>query len=144
MALTIEYERLSDSKSLFRVGAKSLPELVIDYAALSDEERDQEHMGARLLCTAALACYTNTFLNALKRKGAEVKNLKATATTSKEKDEVLRTKYSTLDVRLDVWMDEKHRGAFEAVRENMLNGSLLTYSLEEAMAVDYELVMHPA
>ncbi len=144
MAVTVEYERISESGNLFRVGARSLPDLLIDYAGLSDEERDQEHMGARLLCTAALACYTNTFLNALKRKGAVVKDLKAWATTAKDKDEVLRTRYMSLEIRLAVWLDESHRKAFEEVRESMLNGSLLTYSLEEAMDVDYELVMNPA
>ncbi|NJB66493.1 putative OsmC-like protein [Desulfobaculum xiamenense] len=141
MAVNVTYERLDENNDLFTLGAQALPEIRVDYAALSAEDRNQEHMGARLLCMAALACYTNTFANSLKRKGAEIKFMRANATTSKDKDEVMRTKYCTLDITVEVGLDEQYREAFEEVKDNMLNGSLLTYSLEEAMDVDYKLSM---
>jgi len=141
MAVTVTYDRKDENTDLFRLGAKSIPEVVIDYSGLTEEERNQEHMGARVLCMAALACYTNTFANSLRRKGAEVKFMRAQASSAKEKDEVMRTRYTTLNIRVEVGLAEKDRELFDAVADDMLRGSLLTYSLEEAMEVDYDLHM---
>lgn len=141
MAVNVTYDRVDGNTDLFNLGAQALPEIRVDYSELSADDRNQEHMGARLLCMAALACYTNTFANSLTRKGAEIKFMRAHATTSKDKDEVMRTKYCTLDITVEVGLDEQFRDAFEEVKDNMLNGSLLTYSLEEAMDVDYTITM---
>jgi uncharacterized OsmC-like protein len=138
---TVEYERLDEHRDLFLLGSKAVPEIIMDFSKLTLEERNQEHMGARVLCMAALACYTNTFANALRSNGADVKSMKASATTTKEKDEVNRTRYTTLDITVVVGLEEKDRAVFEKVKPSMLNGSLLTYSLEEGMAVDYDLSM---
>ncbi|OIO05944.1 MAG: osmotically inducible protein OsmC [Desulfovibrionaceae bacterium CG1_02_65_16] len=139
---TVTFERLDENRDLFRVGAKAVPEIIMDFSKLTPEERGQEHMGARLLCVAALSCYTGTFVNALQRHGAQVKSMTASATLSKEKDEVNRTRYTTLDISVEVGLEEKNRTIFETVKDSMLNGSLLTYSLEEGMAVSYDLKMN--
>lgn len=98
-------------------------------------------MGSRILCVAALACYTNTFVNALERNGAVVKSMTGSAEATKDKDEVMRTRYTELEINVEVGLEEKDREIFERVKDNMLNGSLLTYSLEEGMEVDYNLSM---
>lgn len=138
---TVTFERLDENRDLFVVGAKAVPEIIMDFSKITPEERNQEHMGARILCVAALACYTNTFVNALQRNGAVVQSMTASASTEKEKDEVNRTRYTTLDITVEVGLEEKDRAVFETVKDSMLNGSLLTYSLEEGMQVGYDLRM---
>ncbi|HAS89750.1 MAG TPA: osmotically inducible protein OsmC [Desulfovibrio sp.] len=137
----VEFERLDKNRDCFKVGAKAVPEIIMDFSSITPEERNQESMGSRMLCVAALACYSNTFVNALERNGAEVKSMTGSAEASKDKDEVMRTRYTELEINIEVGLEEKDREIFETVKDNMLNGSLLTYSLEEGMEVDYNLTM---
>lgn len=44
-----------------------------------------------------------------------------------------------LDV--EIGLEEKYRDIYKKVEENMLDGSLLTYSLEAGMEVEYNLSM---
>lgn len=141
MAVTVTYEKTKPTLDTFHIGARALPELKIDYADLTQDERNQEHTGARLLCAAALACFTNTFTNALARHGVEVKSMKASAEIFKDKDEVMRTRYTNITLAVEVGLDESQRETFETVKENMLAGSLVTYTLEEAIEFDYDLTM---
>lgn len=138
---TVYFERLDENRDKFTVGAKAVPEIIMDFSAITPEERNQESMGARMLCVAALSCYCNTMVNAFKRNNVEVKSLRASATANKEKDEVNRTRYVGIDIHVEVGLAERDRAVFEAVKDNMLNGSLLTYSLEEGMEVDYDIEM---
>lgn len=137
----VEFERLDENRDCFKVGAKAVPEILMDFSSLTPEERNQESMGSRMLCVAALACFSNTFVNALERNGATVKSMSGSAEASKDKDEVMRTRYTEMEINFEVGLDEKDREIFETVKDNMLNGSLLTYSLEEGMEVDYNLSM---
>ncbi|QJB56772.1 OsmC family protein [Pseudodesulfovibrio sp. zrk46] len=138
---TVKFERLDENRDKFVVGAKAVPEIIMDFSSITPEERNSEAMGSRILGVAALACYTNTMVNAFKRQGVEVKSLTGSATASKDKDEVNRTRYCELEINIEVGLEEKDREVFESVKDNMLNGSLLTYSLEEGMEVDYNIEM---
>ena len=80
-------------------------------------------------------------VNAFKRNDVEVKSLTGSASAIKDKDEVNRTRYTELEINIEVGLEEKDREVFETVKDNMLNGSLLTYSLEEGMEVDYNIEM---
>jgi uncharacterized OsmC-like protein len=93
MATVVEYVReQGGAADRFGVGAESLSEIRTDFSAMSKQEKDAEHIGARLLLCACLSCYCNTFVNALEKAGAEVKSLCARATTQKEKDDIRRTR----------------------------------------------------
>lgn len=138
---TVYFERLDENRDKFIVGAKAVPEIIMDFSSITPEERNQESMGSRMLCVAALSCYCNTMVNAFKRNGVEVKSLTASAAAKKDKDEVNRTRYVELEIHVEVGLEEKDREVFESVKDNMLNGSLLTYSLEEGMEVDYNIEM---
>lgn len=138
---TVYFERLDENRDKFNVGAKAVPEIIMDFSSITPEERNQESMGSRMLCVAALSCYCNTMVNAFKRNNVEVKSLTASAAAKKDKDEVNRTRYVELDIHVEVGLEEKDRAVFESVKDNMLNGSLLTYSLEEGMEVDYDIEM---
>ena len=139
--VVVELERRGDDVQWFSLGAKSMPEMTIDWSHLTKEERDKEHYGARFLCAAALACFCNTFYNALKRGGAKVKSLKAKATIRKEKDSILRTRYTQIVLEMEVGLDEADGPIFESVKEELDLGSLVTYSLPEGIQVEHDLRM---
>ncbi len=125
----------------FEVGAKALPQIVIDRTGIAKEEMANDHYGARLLCTAALACFTNSFYNSLVQQGAEIKGLSAQAEIEKEKDQVSRTRFTVMRIDVVVDLDEKYRDAFEETKETMERGSLVTYSLEDAIEMDITIRM---
>lgn len=141
MAVKVTYEKTSPTLDTYGIGAQALPELNLDYSALSQEDRNQEHTGARFLCAASLACFTNTFTNALVRNGAPVKSMTASAEISKEKDDLMRTRYTEIILKVEVGLDESHAEIFETVKDNMLAGSLVTYTLEDVIEFDYDLTM---
>lgn len=137
-----EFERnVETGKDIYRVGSCFLPKLEFDVVSATDEQRNQDHTGARFLCAAVLACYCNTFANALRREGAEVKFVKATAGTWEEQDMTKRTIYSGMIIDVELGLADKDKEIFSDVEEEMLHGSLLTYSLEAGMDVDYNLHM---
>lgn len=93
----ITFERdMEKGIDTYNVNSVILPKIEFNFNAVSDEERNQDHTGQRFLCVAALACYINTFANSLKRNGAEIKFIRASADTEKEKDHAMRTRYSVL------------------------------------------------
>jgi hypothetical protein len=107
---------------------------------LDPEVRKEEHMGARLLLAAALACYVNTMAGDLQRGGVErIGEIRASADIGKEKDSSMRTRYTHVDINVETKVDEADRPVFESVRNSLLHGSLVTYSLEEGIDVDYEI-----
>jgi uncharacterized OsmC-like protein len=137
--VSVECRHEIGKSQAFRTGARSLSEIRFDFAGLSREEINGEHLGARLLLCAALACYTNTFVNALKAAGVEAGSMSARAGIEKERDDILRTRYTRILLELEVGVDEKDEAAFQRVREDMERGSLLTYSLDEGIEMEYDV-----
>jgi uncharacterized OsmC-like protein len=139
MAVEVTLKREGDNIQAFNVGAQSLPEIVIDWSKLSKEEQDVEHFGARFLCMAALACFGNTFYNALKADGAKVKSFNAKASTVKERDAIFRTRYTKVNLEVRVELDDEDEPIFQTVCEALELGSLLTYSLPEGIEVEHDI-----
>jgi hypothetical protein len=139
--MAVEVELLRDGADVQRitVGAKSLPELTIDWSPLSQEDRNVEHYGARFLAIACLACFTNTMWNELVSLGAHPKRIHGYATPSKEKDAVMRTHYNKILVRIRVEMDKSEESIFEEVKAHLDMGSLMTYSLPEGIEVEHDV-----
>ena len=136
----VDYRRENDGETLhFWTGAKSLPEIRIDWSALSRDERTAEHFGARFLCAAVLACYTNTFSNALLREGATIRSLAARASIKMEKDAIFRTHYTRILLELEVSLGEGDDAALRTVQEELEMGSLVTYSLPQGIEVEHDI-----
>ena len=121
------------------LGAKGLPELRIDISGVPDQDKPKEHIGARLLMAAALACYTNTMFNDLTKAGGQVTQIEARAVIEKAQDSARRTKYDNMSIEVTAQVDQLDDSAFEAVRSTMMRGSLVTYSLDEGIEMDYEV-----
>ena len=141
MAVEVELVRDGDDIQHFTVNAKSMPELHIDWSALSREDRNVEHYGARFLAMACLACFTNTFWNELKDLGAHPKAIHGWASPSKEKDAIMRTHYNKVAMRIRVELDPSEESIFQEVKDHLDMGSLMTYSLPEGIEVEHDVEM---
>jgi organic hydroperoxide reductase OsmC/OhrA len=132
-------ERGGDAQWTIETGSAALPTIAYDSSALTPDQKAGEHMGGRFLVAAALACYTNSLWNDIKRAAGKPVRMTATATVSKEKDSSMRTTFNHIDLRVDVSAEDIAEDAFETIRTALYRGSLVTYSLEEGVEFDYEI-----
>ncbi len=122
------------------LGSAALPQIKYDPMTLDPAARKEEHMGARLLLAAALACYVNTMAGDLERgEASRIAEIRAEAEIQKEKGANLRTKYTHIEINVETEVADADKALFEAVRNSLLHGSLVTYSLEEEIDVDYNI-----
>ncbi|WP_461208610.1 OsmC family protein [Desulfocurvus sp. DL9XJH121] len=139
MGTQISMTRTAQGEFIIDLGSAALPEIRFNPAELDEEARANEHMGARLLLAAAMTCFVNTMANNLVSQGVAPGDLVATAEISKEKDSQLRTHYCDIDLGVTTQVAAEDRERFEAVRDMMLRGSLLTYSLEGGIEMNYDI-----
>ncbi len=140
MSVKVGLVRSKDGTFTIDLGSKALPAISFNPMELEPEVRKEEHMGARLLLAAALTCYVNTMSGDLDRMGVEnMPEIRSTARIEKEKGSNLRTRYTHIEINVEAGVDGKDREIFETVRNSLLNGSLVTYSLEEEIDLDYNI-----
>jgi len=134
--VVVKFRRESVEVQHFNIGAAGLPQIIIDRRGFTREQLSNDHYGARFLCAATLACFTNTFANALIRRGAIVKTMTGRAEIEKDRDEFMRTRFTVIHMDIEIDLDQKDREIFESVNEEMKTGSLVTYSLQDAIEMD--------
>jgi len=136
---TLTFDRNSDSNWKIHTGSVAMP--VIDYnsANLTQEEKANEHMGGRLMVAGAIACYTNSLWNDIKRAAGKPVSMTASATVTKEKTDSMRTAFTHIDLSVELSANELDDAAFERIRDALYRGSLVTYSLEEGLEFDYDI-----
>jgi hypothetical protein len=140
VGVKVSLTRSEDGVFTIDLGSQALPRITFDPMALDPEVRQEEHMGARLLLAAALTCYVNTMAGDLARgEASRVAPITAQAEIQKEKGSDLRTRYTHIEINLETEVAEADRAIFEAVRNSLLNGSLVTSSLEEEIDIDYNI-----
>jgi uncharacterized OsmC-like protein len=139
--VVVSFRRESGEVWDFDMGAAGLPRMTIDRKGFTKDQLGNDHYGARLLCAASLACFTSTFANALIRQGAILKGMTAKAEIEKDKDDYMRTRFTVIHMDIEVELDEKDRPIFESVDESMKSGSLVTYSLQDAIEMDINVRM---
>jgi uncharacterized OsmC-like protein len=135
--LTVEYIRDGEDMHRLTMGSDAIPEITIDYADIPPDKRGGN--AVRLLCAANLYCFAGTLATALTARGADVKSMTGKATALKEKDEIRRTKITEIAISIDVALDEKDVPVFEKCKKIMQRGCLVTYSLEDAIEIEYEI-----
>ncbi|MFH1058713.1 MAG: OsmC family protein [Pseudomonadota bacterium] len=137
--LTLTLARQANQGYTITVGSAVLPEITINIAALTPEQKANEHLGGRLLLSAVLACFTNTLAADLTQAGVSFNTITASASIEKEKDSALRTHYSHIELNVTADAPAEQAAAFESVRQGLLGGSLVTYSLEQGIDFTYEI-----
>ena len=140
MGVTVKLTRSEDGSYTIDTGSAALPTITWKPQELDPEVRQQEHMGARFLLAAALSCYVNTLASDMQKGGAKhLGPITASAEIEKERGSNLRTRFTHMEIQVELPVNEDDQAVFQAVRANLLNGSLATYSLEEEMDVDYNI-----
>jgi uncharacterized OsmC-like protein len=137
--MTLTLERSSDSNWKLHTGSAAMPVIDYDSSALTAEEKGNEHMGGRFMVAGALACYTNSLWNDVKRAAGRPVKMSASATVTKEKNDSMRTTFAHIELTVDLSAEELDDAAFERIRDALYRGSLVTYSLEEGVEFDYEI-----
>lgn len=137
--LTLTFERDSDAQWKIGTGSAALPVITYDGSALTPDQKANEHMGGRFLVAAAIACYTNSLWNDIKRAAGKPVRMTAEATVAKEKTDSMRTAFTHVDLRVQVSAEDLDEAAFETIQSALYRGSLVTYSMEEGLEFDYEI-----
>lgn len=138
-AFTLTLDRQADAEWSIGTGSTAMPTLLYNNSALTPEEKADEHMGGRFLACAALACYTNSLWNDIKRANGKPISMRASIDVEKEKDSAMRTTFSHFVLRVDVQAENLSDADFETIRAALYRGSLVTYSMEEGMEFDYTI-----
>lgn len=138
-AFDLELTRNSGSQWDIKTGSVALPVIAYDSGSLTPEEKAEEHMGGRLMAAGALACFTNTLWNDIVRAGGTPVSLKAHIEVNKEKDSALRTKFGPYILKVEVKADNFSQEQFNPIRNALMRGSLVTYTMEEGTDMDYEI-----
>lgn len=140
MGVTVKLTRGEDGKFMIDMGSAALPTITWNPLELDPEVRKEEHIGARFLLAAALSCYVGTLASDMQKGGAKhVGEITASGEIEKERGINLRTRFTHMEIQVEMPVSEEDQPVFQTVRGSLLNGSLATYSLEEEMDVDYNI-----
>jgi len=137
--MTLTFERSSDSNWKIFTGSAAMPVINYDSSTLTQEEKANEHMGGRFMVVGAIACYTNSLWNDIKRAAGRPVNMTASATVTKEKNDSMRTTFAHIDLSVELSAEDIDEPTFERIRDALYRGSLVTYSLEEGIEFDYDI-----
>jgi len=135
--ITVTYSRTSIDEHLLNMGSESLPDVQIDYKGIPKENRGGNSV--RLLGASCLYCFAGTLGTALQARGAEVKSMNGRVSMVKGKDEIRRTKVTDMTISIEVEIDDKDEATLEKCKKIMDRGCLLTYSLDDAIDIEYEI-----
>jgi len=138
MTQSVEYKRISDDEHLVSLHSQALSDIRIDYGEMPLDERGGTSV--KLLGASCLYCFAATLGSAMKARNADVKSMTGKVELIKGKDEIRRTKVLEMIIYIEVDIDDEHEATFEKCKKIMERGCLLTYSLEDAIDIEYEIV----
>ena len=140
MSVTVKLTRSEDGRFTIDMGSAALPNITWNPQDLDPEVGKQEHIGARFLLAAALSCYVSTMAGDMQKGGAKnIGEITASGEIEKERGSNLRTRFTHMEIQVETPVSPEDQEVFQLVRGSLLNGSLVTYSLEEEMDVDYNI-----
>jgi len=130
----VQYRRDNGNGHLFTMTEEGVPVFHVDNKDLSPEGR--KHWANRMLNAAALTCVCTTLASDLIKRGVEIKSLTGRAASSKEKDAVLRTRISDIQVVLEVDIGDSPQAVLDECLEIIGRDTLAMYSLREGIDVE--------
>ena len=137
MSNIVKYIRVNHDEHLISMGSKALADIHINYRGIPKEERGGTSV--ELLGAACLYCFAATLGSALTARGAGVKSLSGSLELVKGKDEIRRTKVTDIRISVEVEIGDKDEPILEKCKKIMDRGCLLTYTLEDAIDIEYQV-----
>jgi uncharacterized OsmC-like protein len=129
----VEYRRDGGNGHLFTMTPEGVPVFHVNNSDLSPEGR--KHWANRIFNAAALCCVCTTLASDLIKRGAEVKSLTGKSASQKEKDSVLRTHISEIEVEIEVDIGDADQSILDECLEIVGRDTLVMYSLREGVDV---------
>jgi len=135
---SVGIELVGDAKFAINYNSPMLGDHLLDYPSTPEEERPGQMR--RLLCGAAVGCFTGAVYMTMTSRGARVKSLKGTAVSSTGKDENSVDKVKAIDIRVEVNIDDADLEILEEVKKFLENGCLVTRSISPSITVTHTIV----
>lgn len=137
MSGSVSYQRITSDKHCLEMGNSMVSDITIDYKGIPKDQRGGTAVS--LLGASALYCFAASLGAALEARGADVRSLTGTVEVEKGKDEVARTKVTDMVISVDVEIDDKDEAVLEKCRKIMKRGCFMTYTLEDAIDIEYHI-----
>lgn len=135
--LTVSYSCKEDVHTI-ETGGVVLPQIVIDNRGVPQEQRGGT--AKRLLAAASLYCYCSMLEAALLTRDVDFDDISATAELELGRNEQGRSRVLKMTIRCSVRVNERDEAIFQRVEKIMAQGCLVTGSLHDGIATEYELV----
>jgi osmotically inducible protein OsmC len=134
---SVEYSRISGDIHVLNMKSDSMPDITIDWSDIPRNQRGGN--STRMLAAACLNCFAGTFADAMTARGAELISLAGRADLHTSKDEKGRTRISSIQISVEVEIEDRYKKVLEKCIKIMERGCLVTYSLEGAIPVRYTI-----
>jgi len=137
--LSVVFELVGEETFEIHYHSLMLEDHLLDYPSVPEEARLGQMR--RLLCAAAVGCFTGTIYAALVSRGAEVRSLRGFCTASISEDSPPAV--SALDIRVEVEVGNEDKVILERVRTIAERGCLITRSLARGIDVTHTITLVP-
>jgi osmotically inducible protein OsmC len=132
----VKYTRTGDVHT-FETGLPGFEKIVVDHTGVPEDQRGG--VAKQLLAAAALSCYTSALAGALEARGAKFTSIEAESDMSMGPNAVGQGRVKKIDLHVTVNMDAEDESTFERCAKIMRHGCLVTGSLEDGIAMSYDL-----
>ena len=136
MQLTVAYHRNGDVHTI-ETGGAALGNIVIDNTHVPADQRGGT--AKQLLGAAALYCYAAALTAAMETRALKYRSLDLTALLDVDANEKGQSRVLKITITANVGIDEEDLDLFDRVARVMRNGCLVTGSLHDGIAMEYNL-----
>jgi organic hydroperoxide reductase OsmC/OhrA len=136
--VTFEYSSQTPDVYLMKTNAPFLPDIRIDYTDVPVKKR--KGAATQLLCSSLLYCFAGFLGSNLHARKAQVNSIAGRAYVYQDRDENSRMCVSKCRLEVDVDMEGDEDGEIlDQCREIMNRGCLLSHSVEQGVAMEYDI-----
>ena len=135
--LTVSYSCKDDVHTI-ETGGAALPRVVVDNRGIPQELR--AGTAKRLLAGASLYCYCTMLSAALQARDVDFDDVSATAELEMGKTEQGINRILKMTIRCSVRVNKRDEETLRRVQKMMEHGCLVTGSLHDGIATEYELL----
>ena len=136
--VSVGFELVGDAQFKICYNSPLLKDHFLDYLSIPQEKRPGQMR--RLLCAAVVGCFSGTVYLALASRGARIKSLKSTGTTFTAKSNGSPPVVKSIDIRVEVDVDDEDLGILEKVRKIAEKGCLISQSIAPSIAVTHTVI----
>jgi osmotically inducible protein OsmC len=135
--LLVEYRRHDGEHHDILLHSPALKTIGVDFEGIPEDARGG--IAVKLLAASLLFCFASTLGAALTARQVNPRRLSGRAVAVKGKDEIRRTKVQAINIEIEVGIDDADAPTLEKCQQIMERGCLISYTLEEAIAIQHTI-----